>query len=252
MKTSKIKAVSVAVALLAFVAVIVWQQRRNRHVMADADALRQQVEQVALLRDENQRLAEQLRLASERSRADASELARLRGQAARTRQVEQESRLKAERERPAKPPAPNVPDEQTPEWKLAQVQMRFSKVLGLSILSFANDHARQMPTNLLNAILSQTEKQFAETLADQLPPEAAQHEIRLDQFELVFQGNLEETGRAPGATVIARAKEPVQLSNGRWARPAVFDDGHAEIFVADTREELAAKEKPWMQAQIAQ
>src|SRR6185295_24802 len=157
MNTTKLKIIAVAVAFLALVAVIIWQHRRVQRLMTDKDALRQ-LDQTVTLREENQRLAEQLRLASERSRADASELARLRGQAARTRQVEQESRLKAERERPPKPPAPNVPDEQTPEWKLAQVQMRFSKVLGLSILSFANDHARQMPTNLVNAISSQTEK----------------------------------------------------------------------------------------------
>ena len=196
--------------------------------MADADALRQQIEQAATVREENQRLAEQLRLASERSRADASELARLRGQSVRTRQAEQESRLKAERDRPAKPPAANVPNDQTPEWKMVQVRMRFSKVLALSILSFANDNKGQAPTNILAGISSLTEKEFAEILADQLPPEAAQHELGIDQFELVFQGSLKSTGREPGTTMIARAKEPVQLSNGRWARAAVFDDGHAE------------------------
>lgn len=246
MNTTRLKAIPVAVVLLVLVAIIVWQQRHSRRLTAEVEALRKQIEQVATLQVENQRLSEQLRSASERSRADAGELARLRGDSARARQVEQESRLKGERNRPAKPSSPSVPDERTPEWSLAQVQMRFSKVLALSILSFANDHARQMPTNLLNAISSQTEKQFAEAFADQLTPDAAQHEIRLDQFELMFQGNLKDlkaAGRQPGGTIIARAAEPILLSNGRWARSCVFDDGSGTVLVADTREELDAKER---------
>jgi hypothetical protein len=47
--------------------------------------------------------------------------------------------------------------------------MRFSNVLALSILSFANDNKGQAPTNILAGISSLTEKEFAEILADQLP-----------------------------------------------------------------------------------
>ena len=221
--------------------------------MADADALREGAGQAATLREENAHLAEQLRLASERSKADSSELLRLRGQSARMRQIELENaRLKTDRDRPAKPPmtsVPSVPDNQTPEWALVQARMRFSKVLGLSIRIFANRNQGQMPTNVLAALASQTRQQFDELLADQLPPEAANHEIRTDQFELVFQGNLNATGRDPGSTIIARTTEPIQLSNGRWARPCVFDDAHGEVLVADTLDELAAKENKLMQAQ---
>lgn len=253
MNTAKLKVSVVAVVLFALLAVVVWQQWRSRRLMADADALRERAGQAATLREENEHLAEQLRLASERSKADSSELVRLRGQSVRLRQMEQENaRLKTEHDRPAKPPttsAPAVPDNQTPEWALAQVRMRFSKVLGLSIRSFANRNQGQMPTNVLAALSSQTRKTLDELLADQLPPEAANHEIRADQFELVFQGDLNTTGREPGSTIIARTTEPMQLSNGRWARPCVFDDAHGEVLVADTLDELAAKEKKLMQAQ---
>ena len=167
--------------------------------------------------------------------------------------MEQENaRMKTERDRSAKPrttSSPTVPDDQTPEWALAQVRMRFSKVLGLSIRSFANDNQGQMPTNVLAALSSQTQKEFAERLADQLPAEAANHEIRADQFELVFHGNLNATGRTPGSTIIARTTEPIQLSNGRWARPCVFDDASGAVLVADTMDELAAKEKKLMEPQ---
>ena len=169
--------------------------------------------------------------------------------------MEQENaRRKTERDRSSKPlttSTPTVPDDQTPEWALAQVRMRFSKMLGLSIRSFANDNQGQMPTNVLAAVSSQTEREFAERLADQLPPEAAIHEIGADQFELVFQGNLNATGREPGSTIIARTREPIQLSNGRWARPCVFDDASGAVLVADSLDELAAKEKKLMQTQTS-
>jgi len=49
--------------------------------MVEAAALRDQLEQAATLREENERLAQQLRTATERSEADLRELVRLRGQA---------------------------------------------------------------------------------------------------------------------------------------------------------------------------
>jgi hypothetical protein len=253
MNTTKLKVSVATLALFALLAAVVWQQWRARRLMAEVDALREQIGQAATLREEKEQLAEQLRLASERSKADSSELVRLRGQSVRMRQIEQENaRLKTERGGSTKPPTaptPAVPDDQTPEWGLAQVRMRFSKVLGLCIRMFANRNQGQMPTNVLAAISSQTQERFDELLADQLPPEVADHEIRIDQFELVFQGNLNATGRQPGSTIIARATEPVQLSNGRWARPCVFDDASGAVLVADTLEELATKEKKLMQAQ---
>jgi len=248
--TAKLRVTGIAGALISLAAVVVWQQWRFNRLLADADVLRTEVEQAATVRDENQRLAQKLRLVSERSEASLSELARLRGQTVRMRQVEQENaRLKAERERLARQPAastPTVPDEQTPEWEVAQQRMYCSKVLGLSIWSFAKDNQGWMPTNEL-AFFSQTEQELNKKLAKELPVESENHEISFDPFELVFQGNLHATGREPGSTIIARTTEPIQLSNGRWARPCVFDDGHSEVLVADTLPNLATKEKELMQ-----
>lgn len=250
MNAKRLQLTAVAVVVVALVTVIVWQQGRAKRLMAEADALREQVGQLATSREESERLTEQLRVASERFKADAKELARLRGQAVRMRQIEQESaRLKAERERSSKPPtsSPVSPDNQTPEWVVANARMRFSKVLGLSILSFASDNGWQMPTNIPAAVSSLGEGEWAEMLAGQMPPEAAGHDIREEQFELVFRGRLDPTGRKSAPTILARAKEPVQLSNGRWARPCVFDDASGTVLVADTLEELAATEKRLMQ-----
>ena len=80
MNTTKLKVTAVAVAFLALIAVVVWQQWRAKRLVGDADTLREQVEQTATLREENRRLAEQLRATSERSQADLSELLRLRAQ----------------------------------------------------------------------------------------------------------------------------------------------------------------------------
>ena len=99
MSTAKTKITAVAVALLALVTVVGWQQSRTKRLRAEVDALREQVEKAATLEEGNRRLTEQLQASPERSQADLSELLRLRGQSARMRQTEQENaRLRAERD----------------------------------------------------------------------------------------------------------------------------------------------------------
>ena len=46
--------------------------------------------------------------------------------------------------------------------------------------------------------------------------------------------------------MLAREKVPVQLSDGRWAKAYVTVDGGGSVLVADTLEQLAAKEKALM------
>src|SRR6185436_7282062 len=92
-----------AVVVIVFLAIasLIWlQESRSKRSMADAAALRDQLEQVAVLRGENERLTRQSGAANERTQADAIELARLRGQVGKLRQLEKEfARLKTERDR---------------------------------------------------------------------------------------------------------------------------------------------------------
>jgi len=98
MKT-KMKVGALTVVLLVFAALFIWQQQQIKRLKAKAADLRQQLEQATSLRDENQRLAEQLKTVADGSQTDRSELLRLRAQASRLRQVEQENaQLKIERQ----------------------------------------------------------------------------------------------------------------------------------------------------------
>src|SRR4030095_16736890 len=140
-------------AFLAFVAVFVWQQWRARRLTAEAVALREEGGQAATLRGENERLARQLKVVVERSQVEASELPRLRGQAARARELEQENaRLKADRDRlvkaakssAAEAPEPAAPE--TPERKLQRVKGFFGRDLGMAVIRAAAANGGNVPT----------------------------------------------------------------------------------------------------------
>jgi RNA polymerase sigma factor (sigma-70 family) len=71
----------IATALVGSLGVGIYEARQASVLRTQVQTLKQQqVDEAAALAEENQRLTEQLRLATERSRADSSELARLRGQ----------------------------------------------------------------------------------------------------------------------------------------------------------------------------
>lgn len=96
---AKTKIGALMVGLLIIATLFIWQQQQIKSLKAEAAALRQQLDQAALLREENQLLVEQLKTAADGSQADRSELMRLRAQASRLRQVEQENaQLKIERQ----------------------------------------------------------------------------------------------------------------------------------------------------------
>ena len=57
---AKLKVTVIAVALLAFVTIVVRQQWRTNRLLAEADVFREQVEEAAAVEEENRRLTEQL------------------------------------------------------------------------------------------------------------------------------------------------------------------------------------------------
>src|SRR6185369_1693956 len=99
----------VALVLLILGGLLLWQEHRARGLVVENARLRQQVEQTAILRDENQRLSARLQDEAQRSEVDLRELVRLRGQAGMLRQQEN-VRPKEKRFRPATD-APRDPTE---------------------------------------------------------------------------------------------------------------------------------------------
>jgi hypothetical protein len=233
MNTSKLKVTAVAVVLLALVAVIVREQSRAKRLMAEGDTLRKQVQEEAALRDESQRLAEQLRAASERAQADLKELPRLRGELARVRQIEQEStRLRAERDRLAKTVASSTPeDSATPEVKLRRAKGFFGRDLGMALILAANANDGKVPAELRGPVFEMVESLSA----------GAEFGLRASQFELVYTGSLRDV--QGGETVLAREKEPVQLPDGKWMKVYVMANGASLQISAAARDAFAARER---------
>lgn len=207
--------------------------------------LREQAGQAATLREENQRLEELLRTASERARRDSNEVLRLRGNSGRLRQAEQENaRLKTENDRLAKlvvqssAGATTEPeDEKTPEQKLWKAKARFARDIGLALRMAALDNQDRFPNEMPRTLLRLVEFYGG----------GSEHGLQGQQFELVYKGPLSEV-REPGRAMLAREKDPVQLANGSWARAYVTVDGGGSVMTANTLEELAAREKPLLPA----
>jgi TolA-binding protein len=99
MMSSKLKVGVVAVVLLGMAAVLFFQQQQIKRLMDENADLRTQLNQMASLRDSNGNSADELKANIERSQASQNELTRLRGQAVRLHQLEQENaQLKSQRQ----------------------------------------------------------------------------------------------------------------------------------------------------------
>lgn len=97
---TKLKYGTLAMLLLALLVLVAWQHQEINFLRAEGNDLREQLAQAMLLRDQNERLAEQLKKAVEDSRSDQQELVRLRGEFSKLHQLEQENaQLKLERTR---------------------------------------------------------------------------------------------------------------------------------------------------------
>jgi hypothetical protein len=96
---AKLKTVALAVVLVGAAAVVFWQQQQIKRLTAESATLHEQLGQVASIREENQRLSEQLKVSAEGAPGDQRELLRLRAQSSKLRQLEQENaQLKVERQ----------------------------------------------------------------------------------------------------------------------------------------------------------
>jgi hypothetical protein len=193
----------------------------------EAAALREQVARATSLQEENQRLVDQLKRATERAQADARELAQLRGQAGTIRQLaEENARLKTERERAAKQSTPTK-EEEGPYDRLfgagGNLRMRHAMRWGYALISYASEHDGQFPES------------FQEASAflgpdDVTPEEKAQTTLTADQYEILYHGRREGmTNPPPEGTIIIREKQPWQTIKGTWARTYIYGNGAGTI-----------------------
>jgi len=225
MATTKLK-VAGSVLLAGLVALIFWQQQEAKRVRGEADTLREQVEQVATLRDENQRLRDRLKEATEASEANSRELLRLRAQAGTSRQVQQENaRLKSERDRLAEQPSPPPPAE--PPWDRlfgqgGNAKMQHAMRWGTALINYASQHQGQFPTSFQEAAPFMHEDLSAE--------EKAQTGSTANQYETLYRGRREDmTNPPPEGAILIREKQPWQTTQGTWARTYIHGNGAGTI-----------------------
>lgn len=100
--TTKLKTGALAMVLLVLLGLVVWQHQQIKLLRTKESHLREQLAGATSLREEDERLVQQLKKAGEDSQTARRELMRSRGQLSRLHQVEQENaQLWAERTRMA-------------------------------------------------------------------------------------------------------------------------------------------------------
>ena len=220
MALTKIKlGMAVAIAAAGVTTAVVIQQQAQARMRAQDELSRQQSEQLAKLKAENDQLAvsasntggnnlqalEKVRAEVAGLRAQTNALAKLR---------EQNTRLGARNPQAAggtKSPLEDMEDQRT----IAIAKLNFTKQWCLAALMYAGDYKGQAPTNF-DAATAYFSKKDLDT------------NVSLDQFEVVFQGSLQNV-KNPSQTVIIRERGAVQGPNGNWAKAYGFADGHAEV-----------------------
>lgn len=219
--------VGLACALILGLSTILLQQIRTKRLFTETAAFREQAAQLSALRDENQRLTEELRTMSQNTRSDIGELVRLRAQSTRLRQLEEEmAKLKAERERVAltNAAATSVADNpfDSNHGVGASIKVSHAKHWGFAMLNFAANNQGRFPTSLAEA---------APFLHDELSPEEKAEALKAaERYELVFHGTRQElVSLPPESTIIVREKEPWLDPQGRLCKAYCMSDGGAYI-----------------------
>ena len=229
----------------------IYETRQASHLLTQVQTLQQQqaVEnqdlrerssQVEALRQENQRLIEQLRAEAERPRTDQQELLRLRGQVSLLQRAAGENpRLQAEvdklaqdlKQAEAQRLEQLLPKD--PELRLLTRKTMLARVWGNALLGFAKRNEGQLPDTLAAA---------APYIVDeQMVTQATTNGISINDFELVYHGSLKGI-EDPSKIILMREKQPFHEATGRWARVYVYGNGETSALSSDSEDFTAAEQ----------
>lgn len=226
----------VALALAAGLTIATLLQRQiHARLGEENQALRAQ----AALRDELQRENERLTRsqptpASSLTGNSLRELLRLRGTVARLRS-ESGDTATAARGSTARADLDYQaidPESERTYGPAARGKARYGADLGRAVTEFARQHQGQFPASLAEA-------------TSLLSAEArSQTRLTSDQFELAWQGRLEDlTNPPPEATMIVREREAWRTPSGYWARTYVMGGGSSFILTCPSERGLAEWER---------
>jgi RNA polymerase sigma factor (sigma-70 family) len=227
---TKLKAGIVGAMIMAGVATPLVIHYQAQAKLRDRDAvMQQQNDQLAQLASENGRLSNLVAQANGAMPQDQSrELLKLRGEVGVLKgQLAAAVNLQERTKRASQTKAEVDPAEE--QKQIAIAKMTYTKGWTLAFWQYADQNQGQLPTNFDQAISF-------------LPEEArGQTNLAPDQFEIAYQGSLNDLANRQ-STIVIREKEAVQDLDGGSHRAYGFADGHSEIHKA-----VDGNFQPWEQ-----
>ena len=220
--------IAVTVLVIAGLGVSVAIHGRNQAGFRERDALsRQQDKQLADLTAENQRLSNLVARAASASAQDPSaELAKLRAQAeALRKQTNELAKLSPPRQQPHSSRAAASPTTHPPEYwdQLHQImgaRGTDARNLATAVSEYAAQHQGHAPHSL-----------------DELDPylgKAGRPLSGTNQFEIVFQGSLDQLqGLPPGEVAVVREQQTWLTPDGKTARVYGLNGGIGQVVASD-------------------
>ncbi len=247
MSMAKLK-IAVGTTLVAGLGtVLVLEQQHLTTLRAQNEALRSQLDGLALIAQDNQRLSNVLAQSASRTTLlseEFHELLRLRGEVGVARRLRDDNpKLRAENaklrsaSRVVQEPAPVEPQDPVEAAFQRETQRRKDDLSqwALMFIMSARKNDDQCP-------------EAWEQVADQIPSEQRDAILQsaTNRFEIVYQGKLALDDRA-GTTLLFREKTARRAPSGEWFKVYGFADGHTEIhtepdgqFEAWERQHMAA------------
>ena len=230
MTTLKLSVIG-AIVLGGVVTPLVIQHQSLVKQREENQSLRQQVDQLAGLEAENDRLSNLVaRAHSAPSLGDDQlrELLKLRGEVGMLRaQTDQLEALRNENRRLQT----SLADPAEVQRRMGTAKMNDAKLLTLGLLMYASDNNQQVAKSL---------DQLEPYLRDKTPGLTG-----TNQFELLFQGSFKDipNGTPAAQTIVVRETQAWQSSDGGWLRTYGFADGHSEVHRAGPGGNFEAWEK---------
>lgn len=227
MTMTKLKVGFISAVVMGSVATSIVVERKAQAQLRQQDAaLQQQVDQLAQLRVENERLDKLAAFVRRPPANSQEELQRLRDEVAALRRQTNElaalrdksRRLQASLTR-AQQDSRGDKSESTVMSEEAKAKMNYGRQLVLAMMEYASRHQDQFPTTVdqvSKLVSAETKKATTFTTS---------------QFEIVYQGSRDALAKYahPGGILLLRETQPWRNTDGKWAKVYFFSDGSATV-----------------------
>jgi len=216
------KKATIVILLAGGAALFLWLQHQSEaRARAESSELREQLQQLA---GQNQQLSNQLsaQLSAPPGAATETEreLMKLRGEMNRVRrelaEAQAQVKLQVSRQQVQQKAAEQAEASRESSRELGIAKLNYTKGWLLALWNYAQQHEGKVPPDFESA------KSFA------TEPATTQANLAPEQFEIVYNGSLNDLTNAP-SVIVMREKQPWQTTGDGWSRTYGFADGHSEI-----------------------